>query len=265
MSRRILEASMGIAGLALVLGALPARLAAQSEKDLDKISKHLRAGAVDEAQKACALLPQRWFDLTERLPYGTQRTPQPGLHADLFARCAVSSLRAGDTEQASWRWHAAHAFDPKTALASATELEAQTQLPAVRRIGQGLPALMVAEKKDWHEADLWMAEAPSQLTAPSSPLRQLGPPRDRAKLSLRGGFKCQIELEAILGRNGRLREPAVARIESCVPTQVLVVLDALGERRYERARAESGEPIDVAYRLQLGDFTKSTSRGPSKE
>lgn len=248
--------------LAWILAAgLPACVAAET-KELKQISAHLKDGNAGEAQKICAALPRRMYDVAARLPYGTSRPPDPGAHADLFARCAVAALRAGDAALASWRWHAAHAFDPKVAASSAATLGALDGLPAVRRAGQGLPPLMVGESKDWHEAERWIADAPRPGWQPA-PL-PIGPQRDRAKLSLRGGFKCKFVLEAILGREGRLREPTLLSAEQCVTTQVTVLLDALGERGFEPARSESGEPIDVTYRLQLGDFTKSTSPGPSK-
>ncbi|MGH7335953.1 MAG: hypothetical protein ACREI7_00120 [Myxococcota bacterium] len=232
--------------------------AATEPKELAEISGDLKAGKVAEAQKLCAVLPRRWYEVTARLPYGASRAPQPGLYADLFARCAVASLRAGDAAQASWRWHSAHAFDPKMATTSARALGALAELPVARQTAQGLPGLAVQESKDWHEVERWMVGPTPQADLSAPPL--LGPRRDRSRLSLRGGFQCKFGLEAILGRDGKLREPVVVSHEQCVPAQVLVILDALGERRYELARAESGEPIDVAYRLTLGDFTKSTSR-----
>jgi hypothetical protein len=255
-ARRV-TALLAFAGAA----AMPTSAVSES-KELAKITAELKAGKIAEAQALCAELPQRMYDVTARLPYGTSRPPQPGLYADLFARCAVAALRAGDAEQASWRWHSAHAFDASVARSSAETLAALAELPTVRRVGQDLPGLMVEESKDWHELDKWLVGAPPPAATGPPPFG--GPVRDRSRLSLRGGFKCQLRLEAILDRSGRLRDPALLSFEHCVPTQVLVILDALGERQYERARAASGEPIDVAYRLTLADFSKSTSRGPSK-
>ena len=235
-----------LASIAIAL-VLPAVVSA-ADKDLAKISAALEAGNVAEAQKICAATPRRMYDFTARMPYGTSRPPQPELYADLFARCAVASLRAGDTAEASWRWHAAQAFDRAMASSSATALDAIGELPSLRRAGQGLPPVgLVAQGK----GDV--VQQGFQGTPP-----KLQPGADLPGLSLRGGFKCNVGLELVLGADGRLGEPIVDSHDSCVPVQVLVILDSLGQWRFEPARSEAGEPIEVTYYLTLNAPPRET-------
>lgn len=235
-------------GLVAATGALlaPAVVAASdAPKELEQISASLRAGEISAALALCDAVPRRWYDLSARLPTGMSRTPQPGKYATLYSRCAVASLRGGDIAVASWRWQMAQVFDARLAMSVAVELGAFGELPAARHAGDRLPTASLAESKRWRELDTWLLGAPDDAFRPNV--------NDHSRFRLRGGFKCRLGLEAILGGDGKLREPVVVERQSCVLDQVSVVLDALGRRRYPAVRDERGAAQEVAYRLLLSE------------
>jgi hypothetical protein len=244
--KRIFWTLGALLGVTLVVALRPLAAAA-TPKDLEKISDDLRHGRIAEAQKLCAGLPRSMYDLAARLPYNSSRVPQPSVYADVFAHCAVASLRAGDQAEASWRWSSAFAFDARTATSSALALGGFSELPAVRRAGEGLPERRVSEIRDWREVETWILGALKTDFSPDTP------GRDRSRLNLRGGFKCELVLEAILGHDGRLRAPVLVAHEHCVLDQAMVILDELGRRPYEPVKSGAGEPIDVGYQLTLRD------------
>lgn len=242
----------GACAALLLFGSSPGGAAPSAPKEHARIAADLESGRIAEAQEWCLEQPRRMYDLVARLPYGASRPPQAGIYADLFARCAVVSLRAGDPEEAAWRWAVAHVFEAGVAREAATTLGALADLPAARRAGDALPTLAVVEKRAWREVESWMLGAPDDVFRPSV--------TGRSRLSLRGGFQCTLAIEAILGPSGRLRDPAVVSRDRCVATQVAIILDALGRRPYPTAKSETGEPIAVAYLLTLAERVESNER-----
>ncbi len=229
--------------LSTALAWLAAPVLAESQKyqrDLDEISVDVRAGDAAAAEKVCTELPERLCKMTLRLPANVVRPTSSEFLAELLARCAVAALREGDEALASWRWHAAQAFSPNVAAATAKEMGAYAELPRPRRRGEGVSDLVKMSP-----LGLPSGVPESSTLQPPKPIST--PPM--VDLSSHGGSACRVIIETLLGPDGRPRQPALVANSPCNPLQAFEFFEVLGTWRFEPARDQNGDPIEVSYTL----------------
>jgi hypothetical protein len=223
--------------------ALPGLAAGASMADrwvggLKEIDQKLRAQQWDEAGKQARQLGRRMVGEAGR----DKDVAYSFAVVSVFQAIAEAGL--GNQEEAAWYWDTALNLVPgiaSTNLAPYGALAAELKKRSLRS----------AHQAPHHPGDLWTTdgqEIPSDKIERPKVIRDVMPeiPSALAHEGVLGG----VVVEAIIGTDGRVRQPVVLSMEGEGPAVKYTVLESLGQWRFEPARLE-GKPIAVYYVLTI--------------
>jgi hypothetical protein len=224
--------------LALPMLAVGASIADRWVGGLKEVDQKLRAQQWDEAGKQARRVSR-------------QIVGDAGRDKDVaYSLAVVSVFRAiaeaglGNHDEAAWYWDTALNLVPGIAStnlapygAPAAELRKQT--------------LRTAHQAPNQEGNLWTLdgqEIPHDKVERPKVIRQVRPEFPDALAH--EGIPGRAVVEAIIGVDGRLRQPLVLSMEGGGPAMKYAALESLGQWRFEPARLED-KPVSVYYVLTI--------------
>ena len=188
--------------------------------------------AESQSRKAYKKVTRVFDEMTDRLISG--RDVGRFLGVALVQR-AVAAYQLGRTDEAVWHWYVARQMLPEVA---------DLQMTAYGAAGTFLKTQSIRHA---HTTLHWTPGSAEELEGGGTPPRKIRAPMPEIPAAKRGLGRVSVELEAIIGENGRLRQPLILDSEGEL-TLVCATLDTL--RRWEFQPAEiKGKPAAVAYRI----------------
>jgi TonB family protein len=201
----------------------------QFDRRLREVETLLAAG---ESRKAYKKVSRVLDEMTDRFISG----PDVGrfLGVALVQR-AVAAYQLGRTDEAIWHWYVARQMLPEVAGLQMTAYGAAGTFLKTQSIRHALATLH------------WTPGSAEELEGGGTPPRKIRAPMPELPAAKRGFSRVSVELEVIIGENGRLREPLILDSKGEL-TLVYATLDTL--RRWEFQPAEiKGKPAAVRYKL----------------
>ncbi len=155
---------------------------------------------------------------------------------------AVAAYQLGRTDEAIWHWYVARQILPEVA---------GLRMTAYGAAGTFLKTQSIRHA---HGTLHWTPDSAEELEGGGTPPRKIRAPMPEIPAAKQGLGRVSVELEAIIGENGRLREPLILDAKGEL-TLVCATLDTL--RRWEFEPAEiKGEPAAMAYKLVVSFDSK---------
>jgi TonB family protein len=214
------------------------------QRQLKKASESLKAGDFRKAERLSERVLTEMCDAI----YGGDRVG--AVLATTLTLKTLALVGQGKLDDARWNWWAVLALDPAVA---------KMDLSAYGALAEALLQIDVNEAiADPLRRDVAFGELQENITPPRVLFRE--PPKFPAAAAARC-LKGQAVIEAIIGKNGRVRNPRLIEAPP-VPVQTLAILQSLRGWTFEPAKMD-GQAVAVYYVLTVMFETSGCGQGKS--